>query len=138
MKILDQDDVDTLLASATADSASGMVDSPSAGSGTAPLPDLPSEFRLVAAESNLQRLLPITVPVRVRLAECKMNIARILKIAVGTIIEFDRASDADLDLVVNNVPIGTGNAVKCGEKFGLRVIRIQPWAQNLLAHGLIR
>ncbi len=138
MKILDQSDVDALLASATTEGPGGVADSPSDSQNKAELKPLPAEFKLRATESSLRRLLPIRVPVRVRLAECEMDVRKILDITVGTIIEFDRAADADLDLVANNVPIGTGNAVKCGEKFGLRVIRIQAWAQKLLAQGLIR
>jgi flagellar motor switch protein FliN len=143
MDILEQSEVDALLASA--ESGGGRVDpgpqTAGASGGPGPPPstrDLPEEFRLRAAPGTLKRLLAIRVPVTVRLAERQMPIEKVLGLTVGAIIEFDRHADSDLDLVVSNMPIGVGNAVKCGERFGLRVIAVQPLAQRLLAAGSIR
>ena len=140
MQHLSQAEVDALLASASdlaneAGSALGTDDAPREQD---PLPDLPPRYRLTAKNEEIERLLPIKIPVRVQLAQRTMRVKHLLELTVGTIIEFDRSADSDLDLVANNIPIGTGNAVKCGENFGLRVIGIQPWAQKLLATGLIR
>lgn len=140
MQHLEQSDVDALLASASdlvdeAGSALGDADAPQEQD---PQPVLPPQFRLTTTNKELERLLPIKIPVRVRLAERRMRIKQLLELTVGTIIEFDRSADSDLDLVASNVCIGTGNAVKCGENFGLRVIGIQPLAQKLLGMGLIR
>ena len=140
MQHLDQADVDALLASAAdlADEADPALGKDYAPHEQEPLPDLPPRYRLTATSGEIERLLPIKIPVRVRLAQRTMRVKHLLELTVGTIIEFDCAADSDLDLVANNIPIGTGNAVKCGENFGLRVIGIQPWAQKLLSTGLIR
>ena len=143
MGLLDQADIDALLSSGSAPSSEGSSASTGAPpAGTPRRPDrtaeLPAQFRLAADEARVARLLPIRIPVQVRLAERHMNVGQLLDLTPGTIIEFDRSADADLDLVANNIPIGTGNAVKCGERFGLRVIKILPWAQRLLSQGLIR
>lgn len=144
MESLEQSDIDTLLAStgsqknetpAATDPPAGRANS---GQSQVRGPELPDEYKLTGAKEQLDRLMPIEIPVGVRLAERKMAVDQLLDLSVGTIIEFDRQAESDLDLVVGNVPIGTGNAVKCGENFGLRVITIQPWAQRLLAVGLIR
>lgn len=140
MQHLEQSDVDALLASASdladeAGSAPGDADAPQEQD---PQPVLPPQFRLTTTNKELERLLPIKITVRVRLAERRMRVKQLLELTVGTIIEFDRSADSDLDLVASNVCIGTGNAVKCGENFGLRVIGIQPLAQKLLGMGLIR
>ncbi len=72
----------------------------------------------------LDRVLKLKVPVIVRLAERKMRLSEILGIQAGAIIEFETAFDAALDLLVNNKQVGQGQAVKVGEKFGLRVLTI--------------
>jgi flagellar motor switch protein FliN/FliY len=64
-----------------------------------------------------------------------MNFDEVLNLTVGSIIEFDRSSDSDLDLVVGNRQIGIGQAVKVGENFGLKVTRIQQVADRIQAMG---
>lgn len=73
---------------------------------------------------NLARILKISVPVIVRLACRSMRVREIMKLATGSIIEFDKPADSDLDLMVDGVVIGHGEAVKVGENFGLRVLHI--------------
>jgi len=73
---------------------------------------------------RVKQLLRLKVPVVVRLAERRMPVGEILKIVPGTILEFDRDVDRELDLLVNNHQIGGGVAVKVDEHFGLRVTRI--------------
>lgn len=70
---------------------------------------------------NIQRILKLRVPVVVRIAERTLRTADIMKLAPGSIVEFDRRVDEELDLMVNNQKVGTGMAVKIGEHFGLRV-----------------
>lgn len=70
---------------------------------------------------NIERILKLRVPVVVRIAERTLRTADIMKLAPGSIVEFDRRVDDELDLMVNNRKIGTGHAVKIGENFGLRV-----------------
>lgn len=67
------------------------------------------------------RILKIEVPVIVQLAERTMSVEEVLRFVPGTIIELPKDSDDDLDLMINNQTIGTGNAVKVGENFGLRI-----------------
>jgi flagellar motor switch protein FliN len=74
---------------------------------------------------HLQRVLAIEVPVIVRLAERSMPVKSIMQLATGSIIEFEKAADDELDLMINNKCIGHGQAVKVGENFGLRVSRIE-------------
>jgi flagellar motor switch protein FliN/FliY len=74
--------------------------------------------------ANLKRILGLSVPVTVTLAEREMSVESILAIRVGTILEFDVSFDSELQLCVANHPIGTGTAVKSGENFGLRINRI--------------
>jgi flagellar motor switch protein FliN len=73
---------------------------------------------------EVQRILSLTVPVAVKLAERDIPLEAILKITVGTILEFDVSAETELTLSIGGEPIGTGQAVKVGENFGLRVSRV--------------
>jgi flagellar motor switch protein FliN/FliY len=74
--------------------------------------------------TELQRILRLQVPVIVKLAERKLAMAEVLRLGVGAIIEFSKASDEPLELLINNKPIGLGEAVKVGENFGLRITQV--------------
>lgn len=76
------------------------------------------------AQAELERILHIEVPVIVKLAERKLALSEVLRLGTGAIIEFFKASDEPLELLINNKVIGLGEAVKVGENFGLRVTQI--------------
>ena len=105
-----------------------------------PTPPLSAE-RLVppknAADAgpDIQRILGLSVPVSVTLAQRELSIATILDIKVGTIIEFDVPFDAQLTLKVASQTVGTGHAVKVRENFGLRVAAIGDVHERIEAMG---
>ncbi len=146
MGFLDQSEIDALLnteqggddSSGSAGGSAGSGHGGAVGVSAVALANVPDGFRVHASPEQLRRIEPISVPVVVQLAERTMRLEKVLDISVGTIIEFEKLADSELDLLVNNKPIGTGNAVKCGENFGLRIIHIQPHIVRLLAQGLFR
>lgn len=85
----------------------------------------------------VQRILGLSVPVSVILAERFMTVSSILAIHVGTIIEFDARFDSELTLQVADRVIGKGIAVKVGENFGLRLHSINTVEERIdaLGHG---
>ncbi len=78
----------------------------------------------IPAQNELQRIMRLQVPVIVKLAERKLTMSEVLRLGVGAIIEFSKASDEPLELLINNKPIGVGEAVKVGENFGLRITQV--------------
>lgn len=90
----------------------GVAATPSAGDDQRPAPP------------GLGRILQINVPLMVVLAQRKMHVREILNICIGSIIEFDKPSDQELELLVNNRSIAFGHAVKVGENFGLKIMRV--------------
>lgn len=76
------------------------------------------------SQRDLKRILRLEVPVIVKLAERKLTLSEVMRLGPGAIIEFSKSSDEPLDLLVNNKPIGVGEAVKVGENFGLRITQI--------------
>ena len=138
-----QADIDALLAGASdlADEAGGDAPASAAPSQATPSPAATNMIALSPSRSvspterELDRILKVSVPVIVKLAEQDMPVSRVLGIAVGSIIEFDRAFDAELDLLVGNQPIGIGQAVKVGENFGLRITEMGDIDERIKALG---
>jgi flagellar motor switch protein FliN len=73
---------------------------------------------------DLNRILKIQVPVIVKLAERKIGVQEVLRLASGSIIEFDKHSDDQLELMINNQTIAVGVTVKVGENFGLKLSQV--------------
>lgn len=71
--------------------------------------------------SYTRSLLRVQVPVGVALACKKQSVAEILELGIGSIIHFDKPCDDPLELEVNGHCVAQGEAVKVGDKFGLRV-----------------
>jgi len=86
-------------------------------------------------EADVLRILGLAVPVSVVLADRDLRVEAILEMKVGTIIEFDVPFDSDLALFAANRRIGTGQAVKVGENFGLRVAKIGTVTERINALG---
>ncbi len=75
-------------------------------------------------QERLDRILKIRMPVIVRIAERRMTIENILKLSIGSIIQFDKDAYQMIDLMINNSVIGLGQPVKIGENFGIKIIQI--------------
>ncbi len=125
-----QDDIDSVLSeaqsavNALADDVShlseGQEPPPPAA---APMPRAATTYSACAAslQERVGRMLKLKVPVVVRVAVRTMSIGEVMKITPGTILEFSRGIEQDLDLMANNHQIGSGVAVKVNEHFGLRL-----------------
>lgn len=106
-------------------------------SGTATI----SPGRMIAPDGargkvDVSRLLGLALDIRVVLAEREMPLNSVLAIRPGTIIEFDVPFDAELLLYAGDRRIGVGQAVKVGEKFGLRVSHIGTVRERIQALAL--
>jgi flagellar motor switch protein FliN/FliY len=71
--------------------------------------------------SDLRSILSLEVPIIVLLGERLMKTSEVVSLVPGAIIEIPKNAEDELALQVNNKPIGTGQAVKVGENFGLRI-----------------
>jgi len=89
-------------------------------------PEQPSEPSEPASElpEHLKRVLKLSVPLVVCLSEKQLQLGEIMRLGVGSTIEFDNSCADPLDLRVNNQTIGSGEAVKVGENFGLKITSI--------------
>lgn len=66
-------------------------------------------------------LLRIELPLTVNLASKKQSIQEILELGAGSIIKFEKSCDELLDVEVGECQIARGEAVKVGDKFGVRI-----------------
>ena len=135
---ISQTDIDSLLSAAddlAAEADSTLApDRDTASGGGVQAPQSPSPVRR-RTPTEARRILKMRVPVIVKLAECDMPISAILKLTGGSILEFEQVADAELNLLVNNRTVGTGQAVKVGENFGLRITRIHGVEDTIKALG---
>lgn len=90
---------------------------------------------IAPSDPRVARILKLRVPVSVRVAQRRKPLSEILKIVPGTIIEFDRGVEQELDLMIGGRQIGSGIAVKAGERFGLRVTRIAELSRRIESLG---
>ena len=74
-----------------------------------------------ALPSYAKSLLRIRVPVIVTLAAKKQPIGRIVELGPGSIIQFDKSCEEMLEMHVNDQLVAEGEAVKVGDKFGIRL-----------------
>jgi len=143
-----QNEIDSLLAEMsdlTAETADTLAAEPPAETQAAPAtavaepastPAYPQPANPVfGPKADPQRILKLEVPVIVQLAHREMSLKEVLNLINGAIIEFEKSFDAPLDLKINNKIIGCGQAVKVGEKFGLRVGEIGSVTQRIKAMG---
>lgn len=90
----------------------------------APTAPLDSASTLNALPGYTRSLLKIKVPVVVTLAQTKQTLRKIVELAPGAIIQFDKSCDEMLQLAVGHRPLAEGQAVKVGDKFGICVSSI--------------
>ena len=88
--------------------------------------------------SGLETILALEVPVIVQIAERVMTVEEVTGIAPGAIIELSKSANDDLEILVNNTTIGTGNAVKVGENYGIRVTFLGDLDDRISAMGAER
>jgi len=85
----------------------------------------PSRPRRRATLDNLPKysrsLLRIKLPVVVTLARKRQPVRLILKLGPGSILQFDKSCEETLELEVGERSVASGEAVKVGDKFGLRI-----------------
>jgi flagellar motor switch protein FliN len=84
---------------------------------------------------ELQRILKLQVPVIVKLAERTLTLQEVMRLGPGAIIEFFKASEEPLELMVNNKTIAIGETVKVGENFGLKITQIGDVRQVIQSLG---
>lgn len=85
------------------------------------------------SRSNLEAILKLEAPIIVEIGRTRLPMGEVLSLGPGAIIELPKQADEELELLVNNKPIGSGIAVKVGENFGLKIAFIGEVSERLAA-----
>lgn len=85
--------------------------------------------------ADLEAILKLEVPLIVQLADRMMPADEVLALGPGAIVELPKDADEELEILVNNKPIGLGMAVKVGENFGIRVSYVGDLREKVAALG---
>lgn len=102
-------------------SATDLVENAPSASPPADEPECDLAGQIESLPTYTRSLLRIKVPVVVTLASSRHSVGRILEIGPGTMLSFNKPCDEPLVLSVGRNEVAVGEAVKVGEKFGLRV-----------------
>ncbi len=84
---------------------------------------------------QLEAILKLEVPIIVLIGERQLPLSQLLALRPGSIIELPKSAEDELELLVNNKPIGTGIAVKLGENFGIKISYVGNLRQRIEALG---
>ncbi|HEX3998409.1 MAG TPA: FliM/FliN family flagellar motor C-terminal domain-containing protein [Pirellulales bacterium] len=108
---------------AAAAAAPAATPNPKAAPAAAHVPAAPKRSAIDLPDYT-RSLLHIRVPISVTLATKRQPIGQIMELGAGSIIHFDKSCEEMLDLYVGEHRVAKGEAVKVGEKFGLRITSV--------------
>lgn len=83
--------------------------------------------------TDLDTILKLKVPLIVTVGARRISLDTVLSFGPGSIIELNKSSDESLEILINNKEVGTGEAIKVGENFGVRITKMLPAPQRVAA-----
>ena len=75
--------------------------------------------------TDVKTILELKVPLIVTVGQQRLAVESVLGLGPGSIIEPNKHADDPLEILINNKQVGTGEAIKVGENFGVRLLDIQ-------------
>ncbi|NOH01723.1 MAG: flagellar motor switch protein FliN [Chloroflexi bacterium] len=88
--------------------------------GETPPQELP-EVQGSAPSNNIDLLLDVSMRVTVELGRTRMQLAQILELQHGSVVELDRLAGDPVDVFVNDCMVAHGEVVVVDDKFGVRI-----------------
>jgi flagellar motor switch protein FliN/FliY len=76
--------------------------------------------------TNLDLLMDVSLRVSVELGRTRMQLAQILELQHGSVIELDRMAGDPVDIFVNDLMVARGEVVIVDDKFGVRITEMIP------------
>lgn len=71
--------------------------------------------------NNIDLLLDVSMRVTVELGRTRMQLAQILELQHGSVVELDRLAGDPVDIFVNDCMVARGEVVIVDDKFGVRI-----------------
>ena len=99
---------------------------PSAGSGALRQEEVPvaPDQATVRSAADLEAVFDVPVQVSAVLGRSRMDVADLLKLGPGTVLELDRKVGEAIDIYVNNRLVARGEVVLVEEKLGVTMTEI--------------
>jgi flagellar motor switch protein FliN/FliY len=85
------------------------------------LGDEPAGRMKGSPSSNIDLLMDVSLRVSVELGRTRMQLAQILELQHGSVIELDRLAGDPVDIFVNDCMVARGEVVIVDDKFGVRI-----------------
>ncbi len=131
--LLDQSEIDKVLKETGADEDNADIpfDVPADNIGGLSEPEVKqADFQQLSSGTpegepkNIELLMDVELPISIELGKTTMNIADILGLAPGSIVELDKLVGEPVDLLVNQRCVAKGEVVVVEENFGLRITQL--------------
>ena len=74
--------------------------------------------------TDLDTILKLKVPFIVTVGARRISLETVLGFGPGSIVELTKSADEPLEILINNKEVGTGEAIKVGENFGVRITKM--------------
>lgn len=71
--------------------------------------------------TNIDLLMDVSLRVSVELGRTRMQLAQILELQHGSVVELDRLAGDPVDIFVNDCMVARGEVVIVDDKFGVRI-----------------
>src|SRR5512133_2169622 len=71
--------------------------------------------------NNIDLLLDVSMRVTVELGRTRMQLAQVLELQHGSVVELDRLAGDAVDIFVNDCMVARGEVVIVDDKFGVRI-----------------
>lgn len=75
----------------------------------------------VSTPNNIELLMDVSMRVTVELGRTRMQLAQILELQHGSVVELDRLAGDAVDIFVNDCMVARGEVVIVDDKFGVRI-----------------
>ncbi|GAB5466723.1 MAG: hypothetical protein Kapaf2KO_21590 [Candidatus Kapaibacteriales bacterium] len=89
------------------------------------------EGNIASADSKLELLYDLQLPVSIELGRTNMLIRNILRLGRGSVIEFDKLVSEPVDIMVNGKKIAEGEVVVIDKHFGIRITTLVDPSERL-------
>ena len=76
------------------------------------------------ASPNLDIVLDVPVKLTVELGSCLMPMKEVLQLAVGSVVQLDKAADEPVQLSVNRKLVARGEVVVVENRFGIKITEL--------------
>jgi flagellar motor switch protein FliN/FliY len=74
--------------------------------------------------NNLNIVLDVPVSLTIELGGCQLPMREVLQLAIGSVIQLDKAADAPVELSINGKLIARGEVVVIEERFGVKITEV--------------